>query len=115
MTDEEIVKAAGEKVMGWTFQPCGGIWESDGKSVAWAIVDAGIQGEWNPLTSDADACAVLDALIARPHVIVNLLMSLNPRGWWVEVGHPDRHTRFWCADRRRAIVLAALKAVGVNA
>lgn len=128
MTDAEIVQVIAEKVMGWheqtfpkSIMPSWKGWADD-KNVcqAWAEDDPGYDiGDeaWNPLTSDADACAVLDRMmeLGWPYALGNNC---------VVKGH-EHYCHFWLnkefksvkvhADsRQRAICLAALKAVGVK-
>lgn len=73
----------------------------------------------DPLNDDRDACAVLDKMaqekdpwnydLTQRHGVYRCHFWRN----WSAVGdeHSCEHT---CADRRRAIVVAALKAVGVK-
>ena len=108
MTDAELIRAAAEKVMGWT-KPTGCYcWYCNQLLVA--------DGEWNPLASDTDAFMLVDKLGERGWEFMLKYIHMrdtNTFGWYAQVGDylgtgRDPH-------RRRAIVLAALKAVGVAA
>lgn len=130
MTDEEIVKACAEKVMGWRLA-CG--WWFTSK--ACTEKSGHTIHSWNPLTDDADACAVLDKMqedgwrwILGHHVRISF--SVPPgavAGWFCELSRVPQEPPYrdileqrasnydpTPAGRRRAIVLAALKAKGVE-
>ncbi len=111
--DVEIVKLLAEKVMGmvgrrisaWTYS-----YRSLDEPRTLLIHSANsphinkIEG-WNPLTSDADALALVDAL--NP---TDFSLEKSGGNWTADfgIGHATS------TGRCRAIVLAALKAVGVD-
>ncbi len=109
MTDEQITRALAEKVMGWKVGEDGSF-----SNMGWDEIHFAFN--WNPLTDDAAACAVLD--------------KVGEDGWHVclTYGWEDREADRWhcsfereypmwkygeCYDdcRRRAICIAALKAI----
>lgn len=103
LTDSELIRACTENGM-------------LGTPVEWSLPAnyvGYIYTHPNPLVFDADAFQLLDALMAR--------------GWWYRIDGSESHTCviLWCTggdlpiavsagamDRRRAIVLACLKAMG---
>lgn len=117
MTDEEIVKALAEKVMGWeskiviTHQ----MGEFISRNLSWAIGDTyAAPSDWSPLTNDIDSMAVLDKMVEN--------------GWWIDLSW-NGHAKLWGCEidnlqpgsdldyhedpaRRRTVAIAALKAVG---
>lgn len=116
VSDAEIVQALAEKVMGY--------W-------SWDESDSEI---WNPLTSDADACTVLDKMMTA-HFSVGLSCGPHHRlsevvwtprptdvDWlWTCVFIPGRvpldvaqSLQVTDTSRQRTICLSALKAVGVE-
>jgi hypothetical protein len=128
LTDEEIVREVAEKVMGW---------EEFGAEVAYPKVGLVVLRPlhpnarheaamviFNPLEDDADACAILGQAerytlteTSTPDCTISLaycsvFLSKVPRGPWGEAtvyasDFPEKGVR-----RRRAICLAALRAVG---
>lgn len=100
MTDTEISKTIGEKVMGW---------EPGERFTDWKI-----NGEWHhfafhPMLLDHDAGIVLDKMAERGDVLVTFLST--PAVWIASFGDGiDTEVSHECADRRRAICIAALKA-----
>ena len=98
MTDAEIVRACAEKVMGW----------------AAPITDKpGSMLQWNPLTNEADCWQMVDSQRADTIRRIDDYLCKIARSqghtaflWWLLSMEP--------ADRRRAIVLACLRAVGVE-
>jgi hypothetical protein len=123
MTDREILTAAAEKVMGWQLKQYGHNGDSDiaclsGRTVLVTDDDAACRfnREWNPLTSDADAFMLVDALGKKG-------IDLTLECCYCTSGKRESYAQFGCApsrfeafapDRRRAITLAALRAVGVE-
>jgi hypothetical protein len=120
MTDEQITRALAEKVMGWVQSFIQAkTTSSDWPYYAWMSgygQEACSLGSWVPLTSDADACAVLDKMTENGF---SFDMQFHEGKWrvgfcenrdYVEAGRygvsPEEQ------DRRRAICIAALKAVG---
>lgn len=114
MTDAEIIRATAGKVMGW---------KEFGAEVAYPevgliVVVPGAHGYtmqcWNPLASDTDACAIWDELLITHDFVGTQCCD----GEWVcnISGHYAMGPKFQAsaADRRRAICLAALEAVGVE-
>jgi hypothetical protein len=126
MTDAEIVRAVAEKVMGALPVPGYAFWRfPDGPLMSLEDAENCCSRErsfW-PLTNDADTCAVLDKMVAE-HEYCMVRRSKdgwndgNPRwycGFSDELGDDERLAgQAWHIDRRRAICLAALKAVGVD-
>lgn len=117
MSDAEIVRACAEQVMGWPAPP-----KSHGSPIRFRVdeftqytvwANGGVfkdahQGEWNPLTSDADNCMLLDPTKGFS------VLKWSGSDWVAEfingVIYGARDT-----DRRRAICVAALESVGVKA
>ncbi|HSW49917.1 MAG TPA: hypothetical protein VLH09_07060 [Bryobacteraceae bacterium] len=127
MTDQELRISAAEKVMGWTPRPLCSNPGSAGyfpNAVEYGPRECGLIA-WNddvhedqlegfdPLGSDADAFMLVDELMAQ--------------GWYLKLGGPSPWVaRFWHSTgpigmfdavdhaRRRAIVMACLKAKGVE-
>lgn len=102
MTDEEIVEAIATKVL-------------NGKlpDPEWdCYSDEALP--FNPFTSDADACAVLDKMAENYSLVVT--KNLDEHEWYVGFRAPDDSMCGWTTkpERRRAICLAALMAVGVQ-
>lgn len=94
MTDAEIVRAAAERVMGWR----------EGKPDS-GLPYSRLEGCWNPLTSDDHAFMLVDKLLGK----VDIKRERN-RHWICVIDGGDVVVS---KDRRRCIVLACLKAVGV--
>lgn len=109
MRDEEMVRLCAERVMGW---------QEGWDDLHWFT-------DWNPLTSEEDAGAVLDKMQEEGWAVsifgVPWISSVQ-LAWMVgfdrSVYPPERTkdgVRWHSAiNRCRAIVLAALKAVGVE-
>lgn len=109
MTDQELIIAAAEKVMGWKASPpdeFGNTIGYDGDTQRW------LGQHWNPLGSDADAFMLVDELTAQGWY----LKLGGPSPWGARFWHSTRPGMFDAVDhaRRRAIVLAALHAKGVE-
>lgn len=122
--DAQMVIECAERIMGW--QPMSGIGDrtlgyvlystTDGTVVAVRTnVNESVPHEWNPLTSDADAFMLVDALEAKGMglTLTRFIRSDRTLG--------DYAANFYGSgadgdardpDRKRAIVLAALKTVG---
>ena len=150
MTDQEITRLVAEKVMGWHYNPEGACWFDDMDQFAahgqpyhcpQCHMDA---QEWNPMTSDADACAVIDRLAEQEYAVGLHYQAPGYRSGTTGIGSQDTwevvimppaslrpapsmivyvkpKTETWIAHgeptpdgRRRAICLAALKAVGMD-
>lgn len=121
MTDVDFVRGLAESVMGWTYSlgelPANrklSIFRPLGRTEAievwtWGKRSKGWQSEkWNPLTSDADAFMLVDALEAKGYWFQ--LTSLVSHHWAAQFnGHPDYHASD--PDRRCAICLAAWRTV----
>lgn len=130
MTDEEIIRACAEKVMEW-------VQVHDPKELTEGTFGINSFGHilrphrseewqrWNPLTSDADAFMVMDK--ARLGVMPwtnGRWIAFRPDldGAWLGLSDAPGDRMYdgalRCgavdADRRRAIVLAALKTVGIE-
>ena len=104
MTDAELIKAAAERAMGWRRQ----VGELEGTPVMTIR-----EPSWNPLNSDADAFMLVDALAARGmRFLLEYRQPLRggPPEWVVRFGDGELVTD---PDRRRAIVVGALKACEV--
>lgn len=123
MTDEELVRACAEKVMGWYLSPRGFFWLDDSEKEVACAPDYEDERfpTFNPLNDDRDVCAVLDKMAEKGWA--------GAFGWHTEESPADE--RFYgefaksdsegyrsgmhsASDRRRAVVIAALKAVGVE-
>lgn len=122
MTDQELTKSVAETVMGWTYTDAitSTMGEYHHLARCWAAKSDDSRefqfrapSDWDPLTDDQAACAVLD--------------KIRDLGWKYDVmggrgndscrittGFP--HQVFYACEsnRRRAIVLASLKARGVD-
>ncbi len=108
MTDPEIIDALGTQVMQWHKGLFGGTpcWmDAEPRPQAYTL-------NWNPLASDNDAMMVVDAMEARTFIEFSLIH--DGMSWVAEFC--DGIQRVCCSapDRRRAICLAALKAVGME-
>lgn len=128
MTDAELVRAAAERVMGWRvhFRNTAFWVKADEERGIMKTVEACVS-KWNPLTSDADAFMLCDKMAELGY------------GWRLDfdgmdsasfVENPQRYSgnrdlreeydslhdrAAVCGfDRRKCIVLAALRAVGVE-
>lgn len=117
MTDEEMIRACAEKVMGWQ---CGTeIWGDTDQFVVIVHKPDGSTQNWNPLARDQDACAVLDKMEADGYGYSLVLLPPDIGCWftkWQE-GEPlpdSSNATGRGIDRKRAIVLAALRAKGVE-
>lgn len=114
LTDEQLVEAVATKVMGWHLVEGGDTWsEIPGhtrQDKFWVFVK-----DWNPLTSDADCGQVLDRIVSMLDFCIRY--DYKKRRWMVaywngQAGEKKNWT--YGKDRRRAIVIAALRAVGVE-
>lgn len=124
MTDGEIVKALAEKVMGWEIgreldkaERYFSIWP-EGRLMRFHV-DTMRHSEWNPLTSDADACVVLDKMAETHEVNLVIRHQRPPQADAADYvgcyfGKSDAFLPMSSDARRRVICLAALKAIGVN-
>lgn len=129
MTDHEITKILAEKVMGWKVERV--VWpasEEARKAGGNTYIDGPDTGfmEFDPLYRDTDSCNVLDKMVedSWSYTIdaVPLFSSYQPgvrvRFRGQSVFPPSRFPEEkdlpseWDMDRRRAICIAALKAVG---
>lgn len=138
MTDADIIRALAEKVMGWERHCIGKTnfvedfaWFNGGKKVAIECSDVILSAihqvtYWNPLTSDTDSCAVLDKMVETgwsysisanppwssclPGTLVEFNKGVHPPAFLEDRGEYDFPSHI--DDRRRAICIAALKAVG---
>jgi hypothetical protein len=128
MTDQEMIVAAAEKVLGWRIaQGHSELWESP-DSVTYPVLRVTSEDcllcetrttvrRFDPLEFDADAFMLVDAMAAkgydfRMHQIPNgaalaSFVEASPR---CESGGAYADA----CDRRRAILLAALKAIAVE-
>lgn len=124
MTDEQILIALAEKLMGWKHTPSKvfadvgefyiatifnhvTVMVNDGKETK-----GGSTNNWNPLTSDTDACAVLDKMAGKGRL---LLMFLDGYKWVCQLNDEksvECYGEVGPECRRHAICLAALKSVG---
>ncbi len=108
MTDAEIVRTAAERVMNWRVHFRNTAWwvpVAEEKGIAEHIM--AIVREWNPLTSDDHAFMLVDKSLGK----VDIKRERN-RHWVCIIDGGDVVVS---KDRRRCIVLACLKAVGVYA
>lgn len=150
MSDEEVIKQVADKVMGWPFipdfewgkpftapsLPCTVVDEHGHVRIIYTQAPHGPVTHWNPLKSDADACAILDRMVelgfdcnvfvgkiewepATSDPMVNTMKRhygpVAEAGFYKPVKggrHQVENNR--PEARRRAIILAALKAVGVE-
>lgn len=126
MTDAEIVALAATQVMGWEVLRRG-----NGNIIGQPKAPADIEDRvclehvygvvpariWNPLAFDADAFMLVDAIHAKGELWFRLTTRWDKVTWsagWTEQdftgwnGHMDIEVSD--PDRRRAIVLAAIKA-----
>lgn len=106
MTDLELVKACAEKVL-----------DRDARSVRLIgrRFESHDRSGWNPLESDDDAFQMVDTLYAKGFYC----KLAGPRGSWKTwtCSIDDGKELLWVThhlERRMAIVLACLNAVGVN-
>jgi len=109
MSDQEIIRVLAEKVMGFDTSVAYTVWyEPSGRGVE--------NIAWNPLMDDVAACAVLDRMGVDQGLDVHLNRTYGL--WTCNVHHrapgmaPPSMDH--SAGRRRAICLAALRAVGVE-
>ena len=123
MTNEQRVRACAEKVMGWEVynSPSGNTLArfmdpSDGRIVRCLEHRHGIAtgGMWNPYTSDDHAFMLVDKLLAMGW---RFRLQAWAGEWLCEVWPigvlpHEGHIYSGLGDRRTAIVLAALRAVG---
>lgn len=111
MTDAEMVRLAAEKVMGWEAK------ESWTTVMIWQPVGINCL-HWNPLTSDADCWMLVEKLQEQGWGIrVAVHVGGYLRGTSVRIYRYEPFIQFRIEempDRRRAIVLACLRAVGVD-
>ena len=124
MTDTELVRLAAKRVMGWTEKiPCDCV-DSNGNFSPDCTCAQGWRTsrryrEFDPLTSDADCWQMVDATLPRidqqdfhlEHLAAN---SAGDEQSWVCKFHCADETVPWdrSTDRRRAIIIACLRAVG---
>ena len=115
MTDSEMTKAAAEQVMKWKVVPAKFKGPGTENMIEFSCPDRcnvfywpGCHSDyaWNPLVFDSNTFMLVDALPEREIKIGRL----GPY-WTVDIGMRQCTSK----DRRRAIVLAALRAVGVEA
>ena len=109
MTDHELIIAAAEKVMEWKVSPpdeFGSVIASDGSALRW------LGQHWNPLESDADAFMLVDAMrlkgwrfrVVESGPLNEALACADFRR------NPGESHVAETANRRRSIVLAAVRA-----
>jgi hypothetical protein len=128
VTDKTIVKLIAEHVMEWTdrwcdcegdrHMPIDGFmaWhDKDGDLITSSETDLSIdESGWNPLEDDTAACAVRDKMVADGWTFD---MHGDASGWMVGFVLEMQDSPCWASysnpDSRRAICVAALKAVGV--
>lgn len=116
MSDEEIVRAVAEKVMRWELRNdrLTGLQWVQGDPPRRARAEG--EGMWNPLTSDADACAVLDKMAADGWQYQIRYDRYGERQYYhyaqFDKTPTSMHFSGMHRGRRRAICIAALKAVG---
>jgi hypothetical protein len=121
MTDREMVIAAAEKVMGWSVYQsgrCSSIARTRDEHETERILETTHPWEsvgWNPLESDADAFMLVDAMAAKGYYFrLHQVSSGAALASFVKAVEPDEDDASEAAEnRRRAIVMAALGAVGV--
>ena len=124
MTDAELVKAAAERVMGWKVEskraigiPGREMWKLSrpGKSSEYYWPDCegggGTGYGWNPLNNEADCWMLVDKLVPNHLTVKVEHLGPNDGRWCVSFPHSVRGYEA-DPDRRRAIVLAAIKATG---
>lgn len=114
MTDDEIIRLVGEHIMGWAWMNSADFHAPKTWYARGANLDS---ADFNPLTDDADACDVLDEMAELGYRVSLTLGNLfTPDKWtclftrkqvWERPDESHAET-----DRRRAICIAALKAVG---
>ena len=130
MTDNELIRAAAERVMGWAVIPFHAKIEKkiypaliENASHDWCLIadKRSWARKWNPLASDADAFMLVDAIHSRGEYWFRLTTRWDKVNW--SAGWTTQECTGWNGrmdievtdpDRRRAIVLAALRAVGVD-
>jgi hypothetical protein len=111
MTDAELTRAAAEKVMGWEHQEGDMNPEWYDRAASTGTGQRIWHLDWNPLASDADAFMLVDNLAGRDREIsleYGYMSEFRSYAWYVNF---DDAGVARDPDRRRAIVLAALKAV----
>lgn len=117
MTDSEIIRAVAEKVMGWHQKEF--INERGIRRDCWFQDDCPIpQGptaDFDPLDDDECACAVLDKMAEEGYYVrINSMYYDGHQGWECQIALHGTTEPIVNESRRRAIVLAALKAKGVE-
>jgi hypothetical protein len=127
VTDAEITKLAAEKVMGWNVVPFSddtqyrqpsypAYFDMRGRRIMIRTSPDEYARDFLPLTSDADAFMPVDAMEARGYDFrIHGLPSGASLASFVKAKEPGE-CDYWGdgPDRRRAIVLACLRAVGVE-
>jgi hypothetical protein len=114
MTDPEIIDALATRCMGWTKINIPGwrrwYWaRDDGAWMEWGT-------RWNPLANDNDAFQVVDAMEAKGFRWT-IMSGTSETGdeKCAEFSQPGGAVSYaYEPDRRRAIALAALRAVGME-
>lgn len=124
MTDQEMIRACAEQVMGWRAEDLGVTYPDilSARGRLWWKGDPKFRwvADFNPLTSDADAFMLVDAMEAKgwSFSMGQLSMDQPPPLKWVVAFDKweliDAEHRMIAPGRCRAIVLACLKAVGVE-
>jgi hypothetical protein len=113
MTDEQISRALAEKVMGWYYSDP----RISGILPKWSEAEDGAYicdvKKWKPLTDDQFACAVLDKMpdLGFTAHVEHMGDGLWYAGFFRDYDQLDEG-EYRDPDRRRAMAIAALKAVG---
>lgn len=108
MTDNDIVLLVAAKVMGYASCDDGKTWATRNYQVTHNVV-------FNPLVSDADACAVLDKMVTRSTRVSLTYYGMGSDSWQCQIGRfqeDDDFVEVNDDDRRRAICIAAIAAIG---
>ena len=111
LDDAAIVRLCADKVMGWQIDAdsYGRVYEPDNPYH---------EGPWNPLTSEADNAQLLDKMVEDGFGFCLNFAFPGPQYFMEFWPRHTRSTAHWDQvhdkDRKRAVVLAALKTKGVE-